>query len=181
MARLASLAQSSFQDRTMYSLKLVTAQPVVYSIWRERNARLFIGIRTRAKSLFKVNDQSIQNTCSARVHMTAFKDALQLWFRGSTPHDSFWFLFFAFVMDLFIPKSLSFKASLIFFFFILCNSSSNQYFTMKLYPKNMLFSECKNLWCDNMAVIFSNRLMVKITPNRNACANGNKIVKLLIY
>lgn len=77
--------KSSSTNRSFTSLKLITAQVVIYSLWREKKSHIFTGIRTPAAGLFRGINRGIRNTCSARRHQDRFKDTLQLWFRDSLP------------------------------------------------------------------------------------------------
>ncbi|XP_010481206.1 PREDICTED: uncharacterized protein LOC104760055 [Camelina sativa] len=71
-------------EEKMNPLKLIAAQAVIYSIWHERNARKFTGIRTPVEGLFAQLDRRIRNTCSARHCNPKFQDMVLLWFRTST-------------------------------------------------------------------------------------------------
>lgn len=80
-----SWLRSSTSNRSFSSLKLISTHVVIYSIWTERNARIFSGVRTPTSAFLRGLDRWIWNTCSARRHYARLKDALQLWFRGTPP------------------------------------------------------------------------------------------------
>ncbi|XP_010425707.1 PREDICTED: uncharacterized protein LOC104710752 [Camelina sativa] len=76
--------KSPSNEEKMTPIKLIAAQAVIYSIWHERNARIFTGIRTPVEGLFAQLDRRIRNTCSARHCILKLQDMLMLWFRTST-------------------------------------------------------------------------------------------------
>ncbi|KAL1213840.1 putative ribonuclease H protein [Cardamine amara subsp. amara] len=81
---LLTWLRSPTQEDSMHALRLIAAQHVVYSLWRERNTRIFTSSRTPVHGLFSGIDRGIRNTCSARRHLPNFQYSLQLWFRGSS-------------------------------------------------------------------------------------------------
>lgn len=64
----------------MASLQVIVGQTVIYTIWRERNIRIFIDIWIPTEVFFKIIDRETHNTCSAKKHIPKFKDYLVLWF-----------------------------------------------------------------------------------------------------
>ncbi|XP_023640369.1 uncharacterized protein LOC111831086 [Capsella rubella] len=74
--------KATSNDPKMAPLKLLLAQAVIYSLWHERNARIYTGIRTPVEALFPILDRRIRNTCLARKDIPKFQGMLNLWFRG---------------------------------------------------------------------------------------------------
>ncbi|ESQ43710.1 hypothetical protein EUTSA_v10006435mg, partial [Eutrema salsugineum] len=64
-------------------LRLLMAQAIIYSLWRQRNDRIFNNKSVPAEVLFKAIDRRIRDTCLARKDRPSFHDSLALWFRGT--------------------------------------------------------------------------------------------------
>ncbi|ESQ30954.1 hypothetical protein EUTSA_v10012274mg, partial [Eutrema salsugineum] len=68
----------SQQNSSLAFLRLIAVQCIIYTLWQERNSRIFRGIRTPASGLIMILDRSIRNICSARRLSPKYQEALQL-------------------------------------------------------------------------------------------------------
>ncbi|KAH0923505.1 hypothetical protein HID58_023523 [Brassica napus] len=61
------------------TLRKVTAQAVIYRLWRERNNRLHNGIQTPPEVSFKEIDRQVRNVILARKHRHTFQNLMSIW------------------------------------------------------------------------------------------------------
>ncbi|XP_013739621.1 uncharacterized protein LOC125596752 [Brassica napus] len=61
------------------TLRKVTAQAVIYRLWRERNNRLHNGIQTPPEVSFKEIDRQVRNEILARKHRHTFQNLMSIW------------------------------------------------------------------------------------------------------
>ncbi|XP_010424770.1 PREDICTED: uncharacterized protein LOC104709930 [Camelina sativa] len=80
--RLILWLQAPCSEGNLSTLKLLVAQAVIYTLWHERNARLFTGKRTPVEGLYHLLDRRIRNTCLARDKSPKLRGMLEYWFRG---------------------------------------------------------------------------------------------------
>ena len=96
--------QGPHASRAVAVLKLLN-QVIIYNIWRERNACIFMGVSSSPKAFFRVVDRAIRDKL-----LSLFRPAL------SVPHHSLLELYFWFFPPLVnLPLFLLFSLLILFF------------------------------------------------------------------
>lgn len=72
-----------YTNKAENNLRLLMAQAIIYSLWKQRNERILLGTRLPAEVLFKKVDRGVRDTCIACKDKPGFANCLGMWFRGS--------------------------------------------------------------------------------------------------